>query len=343
MKRTTHAIVLIICSMFGAGCKDMGAVPEPLKPGRRDYVWTLDTLRPRPGDNFYPARIWGSSPNDVWLACSGSPPLLWHFDGHTWSHDSTYRAIDPSALWGFTSNDIWLGNSFGSLWRYNGAQWYQHSTYSLPGFDRIAIEDIWGARPDDVWGVGFADQFNGGTQYQGTIIHFDGSRWQFKPIPNIRASFFQIRQQSPSGWYFIKAERTEQTSDSIKVYVYDGQSMLREIYSSDEHNVVIQEVEGEVYFVIDQRIYKYNNNRFNVWRDFDRTAYLGWMLGRTEFDFFALQRAPGGILHYNGTDMKIIYETTLSVWLGFILEKDAYFVLEDLASNLTVVLHGQLQ
>ena len=135
-------------------CHDLGTAPEELKPGRRDYIWTVDTLK-SPDGYFYPSRIWGSASNDVWLACTGSPStnLLWHFDGTRWSRDSTPRLINPSALWGFSGSDVWLGNSGNVFWRYNGLEWYKFSDVTPPsGFDRTTIEGIWGTIPERCMG-----------------------------------------------------------------------------------------------------------------------------------------------------------------------------------------------
>jgi hypothetical protein len=335
-------VIAIACLFFGLCCKDNGVTPEDLKPGRRDYVWTVDTLRVPAGDMFTPNRIWGSAPNDIWLTGSGSPStsLLWHFDGASWKRDSVQKIISPSALWGFASNNIWLGNSNNSFWRYNGIQWNKYSDVTPPsGFDRVAIEDIWGKQSNDGWGVGFADQYNGGTEYKGIIMHFDGSQWDFVQIPTLRISFAWVRRQQSSGLLFLQARRFEQTGDTAKLFVYDGKN-LQQIYSSP-NDAVLQEVRGEVYLIINQKIYKYINGTLQVWKDFSGTNYIGGMLGRSEIDFLGL-RSGGGILHYNGTDMQVLYETTLGVWSWFIFEKDVFIVFYDLENNLNIIVHGKL-
>ena len=39
--------------------------PDELKPGRRDYTWIVDTLKPPEGRSL-PSRMWGANANDVW-------------------------------------------------------------------------------------------------------------------------------------------------------------------------------------------------------------------------------------------------------------------------------------
>ena len=42
---------------------------DNIAPGRRDYVWTVDTLDGLISPRF---RIWGSSPDDVWATTESS-------------------------------------------------------------------------------------------------------------------------------------------------------------------------------------------------------------------------------------------------------------------------------
>jgi len=57
-------------------------IPDTSSPGRRDYVWTADTL---PKDVYSLFSLWGSSHNDVWAVGYGSSFDLgiWHYDGVT--------------------------------------------------------------------------------------------------------------------------------------------------------------------------------------------------------------------------------------------------------------------
>lgn len=332
--------------MLGTECKDLGQSPEILTPGRRDYVWTVDTLKTAPGDAIYPSRIWGGATNDVWLACFGSPitSLLWHFDGTTWKRDSTARAISPSALWGFASNDVWLGNTNNSFWRYNGAQWYRHSTVVPPaGFEITTISGIWGSRPNDVWAVGGTDhESNGGTGYKGIILHFNGVHWQYMSIPDIRIGFSDIRQQSSSELFFLYGYRFETTGDTGKVYIYDGRILLREIYTSADKPMYFESIRGEVYFISEQVIYKYHGGSLQIWKDFSGTQYHARMVGRSELDFFGLTR-DNSILHYNGSNFEVLYNNTVPIWLAFVVGDSAFFVCEEINSGLTVIIRGKLQ
>lgn len=345
MKHFKIVIIGIMLISLQVCCKkDNPIIPdEPLKPGRRDYIWTVDTIRIPIGDLFYPWRIWGSAPNDVWLVGSGSPStnLLWHFDGVGWKKDSAQKIITPSALWGTASNNIWLGNSNNTFWKYNGAQWYKFSDVTPPsGFDRVAVEDIWGIQANDLWGVGGADQYNGGTEYKGIIMHFDGGQWQFKTIPTTRVGFTGIRQELSTGFYFLDGYRYEPTGDTSKVFIYDGNGTLRQIYSNPYY-MGIAEICGKIYFLSKQKIYRYREGSLYLWKDFSSTEYFGRMVGRSELDFFG-QGKGNNIVHYNGTDMVILYNNTTNIWLSLLVDDSVFFVCYDIDSEITSIIRGTL-
>src|SRR5574338_1489724 len=88
---------------------------DELKPGRRDYTWTVDTLKPPESHQyvpFYTTSIWGSTPNDMWVTCAGASPLilLWRYDGFRWSLYPQQLGRDLRSIYGFASNDIWIGD-----------------------------------------------------------------------------------------------------------------------------------------------------------------------------------------------------------------------------------------
>jgi hypothetical protein len=344
MGKCFFMIVIVASSVLDLNCNSATAPNQSLTPGRRDYVWTVDTLPIPPGDIFYPTRVWGSSANDVWLVGTGSPSynLIWHFNGSSWKKDSASRQINPYALWGFASNNVWLGNLGNSIWRYDGNQWYKYSDIIPPnGFYVVDINGIWGIDPFDVWAVGAAQQTNGGTEYEGILMHFIGGSWEDINIPSLRIGFTDLRQEQSTGIYFLYGWRFEPTGDTCKVYSYDGKDSVKEIYSS-ANLMTISEIQGEVYFVAKKRIYKYVNSELLEWKDFNGANYLGWMVGRTEWDFFGVGRNNGDIVHYNGSDLATLYHNSTAVWDVFLVDNAVFYVCEDVASGVCSIIHGIL-
>ena len=58
---------------------------DELKPGRRDYSWTVDTLKVPEGRSI-PYSMWGANENDVWAVGLSylNAYCIWHFDGNSW-------------------------------------------------------------------------------------------------------------------------------------------------------------------------------------------------------------------------------------------------------------------
>ncbi len=229
-------IAALLC-LLGVSCQDVGVVPDYMNPGRRDYVWTVDTLKVAPEDVVYPWRIWGAASNDVWLTCSGSPGTLWHFDGSHWTRDVSGAFVPGAAVGGTSANDIWLGGR-GDLWHYSGVQWSKFSTLTPPaGYGPLYLNDIWGRTPNDLWIAGATDRNDGSGGYKGIIMHFDGALWQYKPIPDLRFGFTRIRRQATTGVYFLDGWRYESTGDTCKVYSYDGAGTLQQLYADPRGHV----------------------------------------------------------------------------------------------------------
>ena len=80
---------------------------------------------------------------------------------------------------------------------------------------------------------------------------------------------------------------------------------------------------GEVYFVINQKIYKCINDELILWKDFTWTNYYGTFQGRNEKDYFAAEY--DGIYHYNETDLINLYPTQkLELGGEAIFDKDVF-------------------
>lgn len=342
-------VTITVFSFLQIDCKKDIVDPsanDTIKPGSRNYTWTIDTLKLPYGDVFTPTRIWGSAPNDVWVTGFGDAgDLLWHFDGVRWVRDSTRYHISPSALWGTASNNIWLGNSNSTIWRYDGTKWNKFGEYSLGDYKRVSIGNIWGASENDVYGVGFADQSATGQNYRGIIIHFNGNQWQFIQLPNIKVGFANICQQRSTGLYFMEGTRFESTGDTNKLFIFNG-TEIKNIYSEINY-AKVEEVNGEIYFVIGKNIFKYFNYELKIWKNLNNTNMIGRMLGRTEKDFFTFTQegVAQGIAHYNGEDLKTLYTLPKDFQISnsLIIEKDFFVICYSLNSNIDIVIHGKLQ
>jgi hypothetical protein len=117
--------------------------------------------------------VWGSGPNDVWIA--GEEGKLRHSRGWTeagagWEAVPTPSVATYYGIWGSGPNDVWIVGAAGVILhgspedgRLRFARVESPTTQNLHG--------IWGSAPDDIWVVGDG----------GTALHYDGQRWAISP------------------------------------------------------------------------------------------------------------------------------------------------------------------
>jgi hypothetical protein len=118
-------------------------------------TWTTDT-----NVAIVVRGLWGSGDSDVYAVGKG---LTYHFDGSSWSADSTTAATDDLyAVWGASASDVFAVGGAGTIKRGKKGSWVDMKS----GVSSILI-GVGGSSTSDVYAVG---------QY-GTILHYDGTSW----------------------------------------------------------------------------------------------------------------------------------------------------------------------
>jgi hypothetical protein len=319
--------------------KDNPIIPpdDQLKPGRRDYTWTVDTIKGQPGDLFYMFSLWGSSPTDIWATGSGasSDVTLWHYDGTSWQKDPSHLSSNLMCVYGFAQNDVYACDAPGwGVYHYNGQLWSNVYTYNGLGTTLLGLNNIWGDAPNNIYAVGGIDTVGTGG-YKGAILHFDGNSWDFIQIHDYRVGFAYVRRGlKESDKYYIIGTRFESVGDTNKLLEFDG-SNLKEIYSG-RNGAGVNEMAGKLYFCMEKKIFKYQNDQFVLWKDFSATTHVGWICGRSEMDFFTV--ASDGLTHCNGTDLITLYPTNLFINTMAVFTNDIFILCEN-----KIVIHGNLK
>lgn len=95
--------------------------------------------------------VWGSAPNDVWVA-GGRPEAgeMHHFDGKTWTQ-VPLPAGTPLLSWvyGFSATDAWAVGTKGAVLRWDGTAWKRVASGTTAD-----LWGVWGPSSDDLWMVG---------------------------------------------------------------------------------------------------------------------------------------------------------------------------------------------
>jgi hypothetical protein len=335
-------IILFINLLFVlSGCKEKPTAPliDDLQPGRRDYTWTADTLYAE--DYFSIAAMWGSSANNIWAVAIGTSTkdCLWHYDGNKWTVSEQRLSSALSSIIGFSQDDIWAADSYGNIWRYNGIRWYKFKEIKLNGYDRIVLSHFIGNSPTDLLLVGFADKYDG-SDYKGIILKYNGEDWNFLNIDYIKVGF-QVIVKASEGLYILHALNVD-NGFLNKLFTFDG-TTVNEIHS-DYYTPILCQINKEAYISLHQKIYKYRNNKFELWKDLSGTIFSRSIFGRHEKDFFLYgDDGKSNIMHYNGTDIKILFSSDYWFYSYAVFEKDVFVFGEHPETRSKIMIRGTLK
>jgi hypothetical protein len=315
-------------------CSPTEPTIENIEPGRRDYVWNVDTIS-SPPNLFYLFSLWGSSPTNLWAAGSADSyeNALWHYDGMSWKKTTQYLSSDLMSIYGFDSTEIWICNSYGcNFFQYDGLNWTRTGPLPYPGYSSTWLNNIWGPKTDEIYSAGFAYDQEKGTL--ATLLKYDGNGWKYMDLPDKEMSFTWVRKSRENSLLYITAIQFLSTGDVYTIFTYNGKA-LNEIYSGKDL-AYAYEMNCRIYLCIGKKIYKHQKNQLVLWKDFSHTNFLGKVIGRTEKDFFSI--ASDGLAHYNGTDLITIYPTSFFINDVFVLEKDIFIICEN-----RIIIHGKLK
>lgn len=320
-------LTIILFSLIYLSSCDEGPTEPEIEPGRRDYVWEVDTLKMPFFSSLH--RIWGSNENDVWAVGPGGDlsNTIYHYDGEEWTTDGISRGISPISIWGFASNNVWIGGLEGRIWHFDGTDWKENFRLPHPQFLFSGFMDIYGDQPNDVYAVGFVDSTDG---RKGMIFHYDGVEWESVNIVSTHTTLARIKRGlKTSKNYFIRGiVENDWAEDTTKILMFDGKKLI-EIYSAidtkDKTNF-IQNINDEMIFVIGYSLNKYYKSQFVKFYDINESNFGIQIFGRSLKDIFLGMK--GGIAHYNGNNIQYLIEideNRVSEFTAF--EKNVFFSL----------------
>jgi hypothetical protein len=318
-------------------------------PGRRDYVWTVDTLNsPMNVLNS----IWGSSPTNVWTIGPGGDAnnRLFHYDGLKWTKAKGSISCTGKSLIGFNSDDIWMGGENGQIWHYDGTLWKADYEYKPINTTNVYIGDIWGTNHSDIYAVGVITNGSDETQ-RGFILHYDGIKWQELYRADFYSQFQRIRKENDE--IYVQAIKAGYTvSDTSEFYELVGDNLTK-IYSESNEKIYtanLNMIGDKVYFTIGRDVYRYEATilglkKFVKKLSFDDPNFGYQVYGRGEKDLFV--RMVNGLAHYNGTDL-VYMQTFNNNFTSInntpvIFDNEVFFCGKDFINNINFVLRGKLK
>ena len=323
---------------YVVSCEDNPTRPE-VEYGRRDYVWEEDTLDVTVHNRITFRDMVGNSADDIWLG--NLHPGLWHYDGEEWA-ESQFPGVTPSALWLFDDNTLWIGTGESKFIKYENGVWSNEFRLVYEDFDILDIFGIYGRTKDDIFAVGWVNRtIIPGEEYinKPIIMHFNGSAWSFVEIPELfNVGFHKITYQTNIETYFIYATEFKKGVITDKIFTFAGINI--NVIMSSTVGIGLSQINDQVYMNSNQKVYKYENDKLVVWKDFSGTDFWSEFVGRGENDFF--NNSAKGLGHYNGVDYKTIYPTNLDLQSRIIFGKDLFVTAQDTYNGYYIIIHGTL-
>ena len=337
LKVLTGFLFLTSLFIISISCDSTEPIDE-LKPGRRDYTWTVDTL-------FLPFNpftdITGTSSTDLWVCSPGdADKIFYHYDGISWISDLTARTFSPLAISSNNRSDVWSCGLQGKIWGFDGVIWNQKYKDPSNYIDLISILNV---SNNNKYFVGQMYLVN--NDYSGIIYKYDGNVFKNISISLVRTAFANIQMQQ-DGKIFLWGVSNESVGESrYQFYELTGEN-LKEIYSGSqstnaEYGSLLQ-LGSETYFIIGYDFFTYIGSGFQkIGRLTDSPKFRNIGAGRNQKDIFLFM--TDGIMHYNGEDAVYLYQTIYKSFVskGILFEKDVFFLGRDTNGN-NLIFHGKL-
>ena len=345
-KNTAVIILALVLGFLLFSCKSpTGPAADNTPPGRRDYVWTVDTLKTT---NVLHS-ITGTSPNDIWVVGGGGIDYkeIWHYDGNEWNVNDSHFTT-PNCVFSISKDNVWLGGNDGNIFHYNGYTWNKNFTFQLDNSNSIDINDIWGVSATDIYAVGSV--FIGNNPKPGSfVLHYNGEKWSKIYVSQPGLYFYRVREVNNAVYFFGEIfpneKKDESTSDTVVFYQYSEKNIKR-IYTGAVNKIVygsINLIGDQVYFLIGKELNRYIDGKFKKVTSFNVNNFGYQVYGRNEKDIFISML--NGIAHYNGNDIKYLYDLPdkhLDIQ-PLIFGKEIIFSICDFDSNHNIVLRGKLK
>lgn len=295
-------VILFVCLAI-TSCKEDNIITNPITPGKRDYVWTSDTLFALGNAQTSMRSMYGTSPNNVYVVghCEVSAGRIWHYNGTNWQpvNLSSIRG-GLEAIDGTAENNIWIvgGKTYVDsnfhfidttfVVHYDGASWTE-----TVGFVR---------REASLYCVDVLDQnslFAGGSM--GILYRLNGGTWELYEV-GWPYFFSSIAAISPTECYAVgHVEDSVVPVDSSGSFLFrfDGNnwqkidSVMRTPGAPSPHMGIGVYAWGSTLYSLSSDVYRREGNSWVKLVE----AQVGHMHQNSVGDIFAVGRA---VWHFNG-------------------------------------------
>ncbi len=297
-------IILLGVGVLLTSCSEE-APTDPFIPGKRDYVWSLDTLFYQGNAQTTMQSIYGTSSNNVYVVghCEVSGGRMWHYNGANWQavNLSSIRG-GLNAIAGSGASNIWAvgGETFVDsnshfvdttfIIHNNGAGWTKTTGFTRK---KAALYCVSVLSPTSVWAAGS----------MGTIYRLNGSTWELYEI-GWQYFISSITTLSPTECYVIghvSDNVVPLDSSGSFLFRFDGAAWLKVDSVMETPGAPIAHRGSVVYsragtlYSLGPNVYRRNGANWVKLLD----ALAGHMYQNSSSDVFAVGRS---IWHFNGVN-----------------------------------------
>lgn len=337
--------VILITSINSCTKSDPVGPNQLLKPGRRDYTWTVDTIKD-PFVSLY--SIWGDGPDNVWIVGPSADKqnrFFHHFSNKWYAH--TEFQFYPYSIFGFDICNILAGAE--AIYRYNGAVWvkeFEPKIDSLPYGGNVLFWGIRGNSPKNIWAVGYA--FGNNKRIHGAVYHLDGE-WKLSLLTKKHIQFHEVYptgEQNKCLLWGVK-HYPNISDDSSAIWEYDGKDSLKEIISTpftDSECSWIALIGSELYLSINDLVFRYDKGKLNYFISSAELKNGSIIGGRNSSDLFIWNLTE--LQHYNGINTETLFKlpTPILVMNKVIaLKNQIFFFAEDRITGVYYLVKGELK
>jgi hypothetical protein len=143
--------------------------------------------------------VWGSGASNMYAVGfdkTRSTGTILHYNGTSWSQQTSFLEIELQSVWGAAANDVFavgshISSPAGAIMHFNGTAWSEMTGPSLPPQTDVVImwRSVWGSSGHDVYAVGarygtMTTPTTGLLQPTAIVAHYDGSAWSLVPLPS---------------------------------------------------------------------------------------------------------------------------------------------------------------
>ena len=345
MKKLLISLIISLLVLGAASCKKNPVEvseeePENLTPGRRDYTWTVDTIK---NYTLHLYSIWGKAPNDVFVVGFGSGDQVWRYNGEKWYPEKRVFIFGPIGVYGYNEK-VWICTDWGQIWKFSEGKYSKELDIRIDPDYPFNFYSLDGSSDNEI----FATGLNSPEKNKDAIIFkYNGNTWSlFKVFAN--AGVINIlKYGSINNKYYCNSILNDGTGKKIeRVYEFDRENLklLNEHTITPEMLSTINTIQGYIYIALGRKIYCYTEGAMELKFEITNPEFGGQLWGRSRKDI--LIRMHDGIAHYNGADIQYLLKFPHDNRLApnaMIFDKEVFIPAKDYATGYSIIYHGVLK